>query len=152
MLDRLLGRKHDKLEIHANVFISGWWNLRIGDNVTINRDCHVAAHGGLEIGNDVAIAPAVTIWTTEHEYSGPGPIRDQPMSLHPVRIGNDVWIGARVVILGGSVLPDGSIVGAGAVVTKPFTDAYTTIVGVPAKVIKHRKPPIKTESGLHPLR
>lgn len=139
ILDHLLRRKHCNLEVQPNVFIHGWWNLTLGDNVTINRDCNLAAHGGLSIGNDVAIAPSVTIWTTEHGFEGPEPIRDQPMTDHPVVIGNDVWIGVRAVILGGAALPDGTIVGAGSVVTKSFSEPYTTIAGVPAKVIKHRR-------------
>jgi acetyltransferase-like isoleucine patch superfamily enzyme len=139
IFDHLLRRSHRNLVIHPNAYIHGWWNLTLGDNVTINRDCNMAAHGGLSIGSDVAIAPAVTIWTTEHGFEGSGPIQDQPMTFHPVVIGNDVWIGVRAIILGGAALADGTIVGAGAIVTKDFAEPYTTIAGVPAKVIKRRR-------------
>jgi acetyltransferase-like isoleucine patch superfamily enzyme len=87
----------------------------------------------------LTIAPAVTIWTTEHGFEGPAPIQDQPMTFHPVAIGNDVWIGVRAIILGGATLPDGTIVGAGSVVTKAFAEPYTTIAGVPAKIIRQRR-------------
>jgi len=139
ILDHLLRRKHRNLEIQPNVFIHGWWNLTLGDNVTINRDCNFAAHGGLSIGNDVAIAPSVIIWTTEHGFEGPGPIQDQPITYHPVSIGNDVWVGVRAIILGGVALADGTIVAAGSVVTKSVAEPYATVAGVPATVIKRRR-------------
>lgn len=52
-------------------------------------------------------------------------------------IGNDVWIGARAIILDGVTIGDGAIVGAGAVVTKDVP-AYAVVVGVPAKVLRYR--------------
>ena len=57
---------------------------------------------------------------------------------HPVVIGNDVWIGDRVIIMPGVHVGDGSIIAAGAVVTHDVPP-YTIVGGVPAKVIKSRK-------------
>lgn len=54
-----------------------------------------------------------------------------------VNIGNDVWIGARVIIKGGITINDGAIIAAGSVVTKDV-DAYSIVGGVPAKMIKYR--------------
>jgi acetyltransferase-like isoleucine patch superfamily enzyme len=54
-----------------------------------------------------------------------------------VAIGNDVWIGTKVIIMGGVRIGDGAIVGAGALVTKDIPD-YAIAVGCPAKVIKYR--------------
>jgi len=55
----------------------------------------------------------------------------------PIKIGNDVWVGARAVILDGVTIGDGAIIGAGAVVTKDVPD-YAVVGGVPAKVIRYR--------------
>ena len=55
----------------------------------------------------------------------------------PIEIGNDVWIGANVIILDGVRIGNGAILGAGAVITKDVPD-YAIAVGVPAKVIKYR--------------
>lgn len=52
-------------------------------------------------------------------------------------IGNDVWIGARAMVLGGVHVGDGAVVAAGAVVTKDVPP-YSIVGGVPAKVIKYR--------------
>ena len=56
----------------------------------------------------------------------------------PVIIENDVWIGANVIILPGVTIHEGSIIAAGAVVTKDV-ECYTIVAGNPAKVIKKRK-------------
>ena len=52
-------------------------------------------------------------------------------------IKNDVWIGARVIILDGVTIGNGAIIASGSVVTKDVVD-YTIVAGVPAKVIKNR--------------
>ena len=64
-------------------------------------------------------------------------VNDSP--FRKVRVGNDVWIGSRAMILGGVTVGDGAVVGAGAVVTKDVP-AYAIVAGVPAKVIKYRFP------------
>jgi len=56
----------------------------------------------------------------------------------PVKIGDDVWIGTRVVILPGVTVGHGAIIGASAVVTKDVPP-YAIVAGVPAKVVKWRK-------------
>lgn len=139
LLNQMLGRKHSDLEIHANVYITAWWNLRVGDRVTINRDCVLQCEGGLEIGDDTMIAHGCSLITSEHGQSLDRPMREQPISLHPVSIGRDVWLGARVIVLGGSVLAEGCIGAAGAVIKGRFTEPGTIIAGVPAKVIRWRR-------------
>lgn len=57
--------------------------------------------------------------------------------LAETEIGNDVWIGANVVIIGGVKIGDGAIIGAGAVVTKDI-EPYSISCGVPARLVKYR--------------
>lgn len=57
-----------------------------------------------------------------------------------IRIGSDVWIGARVIILDGVTIGNGAIVGAGAVVAKDVPD-YAVVGGVPAKILRYRFEP-----------
>ncbi len=58
-------------------------------------------------------------------------------SCEPVIIGDDVWIGTRVIILPGKKIGTGAILGAGAVITKDVPD-YAIVGGNPAKIIKYR--------------
>ena len=67
------------------------------------------------------------------------PMMDQGFEEErPVFVGNDVWLGDRVIILPGVHIGDGCIIGAGSVVTRDIPP-YSVAAGVPAKVIKDRK-------------
>lgn len=88
----------------------------------------------VEIGDRVSIGPRVTIVAMEHANSSK--IRDVIGVRHnEVRICNDVWIGAGVIILSGIKIGECSVIGAGSVVTKDV-EPYTVVAGVPAKKIK----------------
>lgn len=128
----------------------------VGEDVNIERMADIASNklkigshsgigvrsylqGDITIGDYVMMAPDVSIFTTNHNTER----IDIPMSLQgnapekPVVIGNDVWIGTRVTIMGGVKIGNHTIIAAGAVVTKDVPD-YAVVGGVPAKVIKYR--------------
>lgn len=73
--------------------------------------------------------------------------RDLFDEFGPNKIGNDVWIGARALILDGINIGDGAIIAAGAVVTKDVPP-YAIVGGVPAKVIRSRFEPAVIETLL----
>lgn len=80
--------------------------------------------------------------TSNHLYSG-DPLQTEAPFFEDYRettIGNDVWIGARAIIIDGVQIGDGAVVGAGAVVTKDVPP-YAIVGGVPAKIIKYRFEP-----------
>ncbi|MBQ9848803.1 MAG: CatB-related O-acetyltransferase [Clostridia bacterium] len=112
--------------------------LSIGDNSGIGVDC--VCGGELIVGNDVMMAPECVIFARNHEFSS----LEIPMRLQgyreaePCVIGNDVWIGRRVMIMPGVKIGNGVVIAAGAVVTKDVPD-YAIVGGVPAKVLKTRK-------------
>lgn len=127
-----------------NVFIfspfrcTGPEGIEIGDNVVIAENCVIGGQGGLSIGNYVMIGNNSTIITANHGFSLPDiPMARQPLDIAPVAIGDDVWIGANVVILSGVNIGQGSIIGAGAIVTKDV-EPYSVVVGNPAKLIRKR--------------
>ena len=97
--------------------------------------CYIDATGGISIGDDVSIAHAVTIMSTNHRFDDPDEnIRDQGVVAAPTRIENDVWIGAGARIMAGVTIGSGSVVAAGAIVTKDVP-ARSVVAGVPARVI-----------------
>jgi acetyltransferase-like isoleucine patch superfamily enzyme len=126
-------------------------NVKIGDFSFISNNTNIA---NAVVGKFSSIGPEVLIGLGKH------PSRDF-VSTHPlfysqlkqsqitfasntyfaefetVKIGNDVWVGARAVILDGITIGDGSIIAAGAVVTKDVP-SYAIVGGVPAKVLRYR--------------
>ncbi|MBE5744188.1 MAG: CatB-related O-acetyltransferase [Clostridiales bacterium] len=112
--------------------------MRIGDRSGVGINAKM--HGTVIIGNDVMMGPDCIIYTRNHAFSDTSiPMRKQGFSEErPVIIGNDVWIGGRVIILPGVHVGNGAIIGAGAVVTKDVPD-YAIVGGNPAKIIKYRK-------------
>lgn len=107
-------------------------NLRIGKRVFINSGCKFQDQGGITIGDDVLIGQNAVIATLNHAMD---PARRGDMVPAPVRIGNQVWLGANVTLLPGVTVGDGAVVAAGAVVTKDVPPR-TIVAGVPARVIK----------------
>ena len=139
LFQKMTAKSVDRLIIRAGVYISGYGNLATGSNVSINHNCFLSCEGGVTIGDDVSIAHGVTILSSKHSFSNSDtPIKSQPVTFHPVVIGNNIWIGAKATILAGVHLADGTIVGAGAVVTKSVLQQDTINGGVPARHIGNR--------------
>lgn len=126
------------VNIEKGAFFGKGNGITIGDRSGIGLNARI--QGPLEIGKDVMMGPDVLIYTRNHETSSTEiPMMDQGETPpQKVTIGNDVWIGARCIILPGVTIGDGAIIAAGAVVTKDV-EPYTIVGGVPAKVLKHRK-------------
>lgn len=106
----------------------------IGDHTRIGL--HNTIIGPVSIGNNVNLAQGITVTALNHNFGDATKrIDEQGVSTKPVVIGNDVWIGANVVVLPGVTIGSHCVVAAGAVVTKDVPDR-TLVAGVPAKVIK----------------
>jgi maltose O-acetyltransferase len=114
--------------------------ISVGDNVYIGHHTEILANKkGVEIGNDVMIAQGVLIISYNHGYDKRSiPMNKQREATKKIVINNDVWIGARAIILPGVTINKGAIVGAGAVVTKDV-EPYSIVGGNPAKIIKYRR-------------
>ena len=125
--------------------IKGLWNLSIGDGTSIPKGSTIYCTGApCTIGKKVLFGPKPTIITGDHRTD----IRDKyiiditeeeklPENDLPVVIGDGCWIGANVTILKGVTIGEGSVVAAGAVVTKSC-EPYSILAGIPAKVLRKR--------------
>jgi acetyltransferase-like isoleucine patch superfamily enzyme len=114
--------------------------LKIGQRTAINEFNNIRAAGGeITIGNNCLISQFVSIIASNHSTARGTPMRDQPWAAirNVVRVGDDVWVGAHVVVLPGVTIGTGSIVAAGAVVTSDIP-AFAVAAGVPARVKKYR--------------
>lgn len=89
--------------------------LKIG-TAFFNQGCSITAMNRIEIGNDCLFGPNVIIVDHDHDYSYTNNQRGNHYLLGEVIIGNNVWIGANVTILRGSIIEDGAVIGAGTVV------------------------------------
>lgn len=134
----LLAAAGDGLAVKCGAMIDAPERIRLGRNVAVGEYVFIAGNGGVEIGDNVLIGHGASILTTQHVFNDiHKPIREQGLRLKPVKICDDVWIGAGARIMPGVVLGNGSIVAANAVVTKSVS-AFSIVGGVPAKVLGTR--------------
>ncbi|MBE7480973.1 MAG: acyltransferase [Polyangiaceae bacterium] len=113
----------------------------IGDDTHIDHYGVLYGQGGLSIGRQCAIAARVTIYSQTNRFDAARdlPVIEQPVKYDPVRIGDDVWIGAGAVILPGSRISDHAVIAAGAVVTGASVAPWAIVAGVPARKIGDRR-------------
>ena len=133
IFSRLTGRPtDDTFTLFPPFYTDCGKNIRIGKNVFINCCCHFQDQGGITIGDGTLIGSHVVLATINH---GQNPAQRADNLPAPIRIGKNVWIGSQSTILPGVSIGDGSIVAAGAVVTKDVPP-NVIVGGVPARVMK----------------
>lgn len=126
-----------KVNIATNARFGTGFGIEIGNYSGIGVNCKVP--NNIYIGDYVMMGPNVTIYSAKHNHDR----TDIPMLMQGSStakrtiIEDDVWIGSHVIILPGRTIRKGTIIGAGAVVTKDFPP-YSIIGGNPAKLIKSR--------------
>lgn len=129
---------------HSKVIVSTSLNnigkgISIGNNVGIGEYAYLGGAGGLEIGDDCIIGQYLSCHPENHNHEDINTlIRLQGVNRKGIKIQANCWIGSKVTILDGVSIGQGSIIAAGAVVTRSFP-AYSVIGGVPAKLLKSRK-------------
>lgn len=133
-------QKGQNVRIHPTASLRCGKNISLGKKSHINQYCCIWAskNSRIILGDNLLMGPGAKIFSSNHNTKLGRPMNEQEWEEKDVIIGNDVWIGANTVIVPGVKIGDGSIVAAGAVVTKDV--APNSIVGgVPAKMIKERQ-------------
>lgn len=112
--------------------------MSIGNNSGVGINC--SCGGEITIGDNVMMGPECVILTYNHAFDRTDiPMCEQGFQVEkPVIIGNDVWIGRRVIILPGVHIGNGVIIGAGSIVTKDVPD-WAIVAGNPATIKRYRK-------------
>jgi Acetyltransferase (isoleucine patch superfamily) len=131
--------------IAAGATVQG--NVELGENVSVQTGSILIGYGTREnpdgricIGNDVRIAPFVQMIAANHRFDDTTrPITTQGLIPKPILLEDDIWVAGRVIITAGVTVGRGSVLAAGAVVTKDVPP-WSVCAGVPARVLKSRKP------------
>lgn len=111
----------------------------IDEMVSVGTRSIIYGGGDVKIGRYSLLSNCVELISGNHVFKDPSiPIRFQGRETGKIVIGEDVWLGARVIVLPGVTIGKGSVVGAGAIVTKDVP-SYSIVVGIPARVIKKRE-------------
>ncbi|AWK52732.1 galactoside O-acetyltransferase [Clostridium beijerinckii] len=134
LLKKLLGDMGEHIWIEAPVHMAYGINVHIGNNFYANFNLVIVDDIDVYIGENVMIAPNVTITPTGHPVDSDLRRPGTQFSI-PVRIGNDVWIGSNAVILPGITIGDNSVIGAGSVVTHDIPENVVA-VGNPCRVLR----------------
>lgn len=113
-------------------------------NITIGKNCYIGsrntiyASGKVEIGDNCAFAEDIMIFTSNHNYKSSTMVPfDNHSIIQDVFIGNNVWIGTRVMVMAGCKVEDGAIIAAGSVISKSIPSC-AIVAGNPAKIIGWR--------------
>ena len=127
-----------KVNIERGAFFGKGVDIEIGDYSGIGINANIP--GDTIIGDYVMMGPNVTIFPQNHQacdISTPMMFQGNTPKVRTV-IGNDVWIGQNVMMTPGRNILDGTIIGAGCVLTKDFPE-YSVVGGNPSKLIRSRK-------------
>jgi maltose O-acetyltransferase len=109
--------------------------IDIGDGTSLSNNVSIIAMNLIRVGKNCAIGDLVHIFDCDWHDTDPGRRNTGVGRVEPVTIGNNVWLGSRVLVLRGVTIGDNSVVGAGSVVTKSIP-ANAVAAGVPAKVLR----------------
>ena len=134
IIRQLFGQVGDTFFVEPPFRCDYGYNISVGNNFYANYNLTILDCGKVTIGNNVFIAPNVSIYTAGH------PIHSEPRNQEyeyafPIFIGNNVWIGGNVVINPGVTIGDNSVIGAGSIVTKDIP-SNVIAYGNPCKIGK----------------
>ena len=134
----MLENKYNCSISSQSTFTGPFNNISIGKNTRINKLSNFRfKKGKISLGRNIIVAQYVSVITHSYNYEKSENIKDQKMYSKDVKIGNDVWLGAYSVIMPGTKIGDGAIIGAHSVVNTDVPD-YEIWAGIPARKIKSR--------------
>ena len=134
IIKRLFGKTKKNFYVTAPFYCDYGYNIEVGENFYSNHNLIILDGAKVEIGDNVFISPNCCISTAGHPIN----IDERNKGLeyaYPIKIGNNVWIGAGVTILPGVTIGDNVTIGAGSVVNRDIPSDVIA-VGNPCRVIK----------------
>lgn len=134
IMEKLFGYKLENVGISIPFDTDYGWNIKFGKNVFINTNCYLMDGGGITFGDNVFIGPNCGFYTATHPLNFEE--RNKGLELaEPIVVGSNTWFGGHVSVLPGVTIGEGTVIGAGSVVTKDIPP-HCLAVGNPCKVIR----------------
>jgi len=130
--------------VHISSVVTHWKNIHYTAEITplgYSPNSYIQAANGIVVGSNVIHAKGLTLISANHEIND----FTQWTQNEPIVIGDNCWLGANITILPEVELGNHTIVAAGSVVTKSFSEGNCVIAGVPAKIVKN----IDSYNGMH---
>lgn len=134
VLEELIGSLGEEVWVEPPFLCDYGANISLGDGAYLNANCVVLDCARVEIGAGALLGPGVQIYAAAHPISRAARAAGKEYAL-PVTIGPDTWIGGAAVILPGVSVGQGSVVGAGSVVTRDVPPEVLA-AGNPCRVIR----------------
>ncbi|MCP1300773.1 sugar O-acetyltransferase [Chryseobacterium sp. S0630] len=135
LLRKIIGGIKENICIEPNFWCDYGYNIKVGENFYANHNLVILDCAKIEFGDNVFIGPNCSFYTAGH----PLDVQQRNEGLeyaHPIKVGDNVWLGGNVVVLPGVSIGNNSVIGAGSVVTKDIPDNVVA-VGNPCKVVKN---------------
>ncbi|MEQ6020347.1 sugar O-acetyltransferase [Staphylococcus saccharolyticus] len=134
ILTELFGYQITNVSISIPLDTDYGWNVKFGKNVSLNTNCYLMDGGGIQFGDDVFVGPNCGFYTATHplDYE----TRNKGLELaEPIVVGSNTCFGGHVSVFSGVTIVEGSVIGAGGVVTKDIPP-NSLAVGNSCKVIR----------------
>ena len=134
MIKNLFGKTTSRLYIEPPFYCDYGYNIEVGDNFYSNYNLTILDCAKVKIGDNVMIAPNVSIFTAGHPVDPILRVEGWEYA-QPIEIGDNVWIGGNTVINPGVKIGANTVIGSGSVVTKDIPENVVA-AGNPCKVIR----------------
>lgn len=134
LLRQLLPKLGEQAVVLAPFFADYGYNCVIGANTFLNHNAYLMDGAPITIGTNCFIGPNCGMYTATHPLLAEERNRGLERAK-PIVIGNNVWLGASVIVLPGVTIGDDSVIGAGSIVTKDIP-AGVVAIGNPCRVIR----------------
>ena len=134
LIKKMFGKVGTFPTVNTPFWIDYGYNTEVGDYFFANHNCQILDGARVKFGDYVFIAPNCTFTTAEHALDAEQRNEGLEVAL-PITVGNNVWFGAGVTVLGGVKIGDNTVIGAGSVVTRDIPSGVIA-VGVPCRVLR----------------
>lgn len=134
ILDELIGKKGKVANFISPFYCDYGEYISVGENFFANYNCKILDGGKVTFGDNVLVGPDCTFATPSHPLDPDQRLEGLEIFL-PITVGDNVWFGAGVTVLGGVTIGTNSVIAAGSVVTRDIP-AGCLAAGVPCKVVR----------------